>query len=34
MLNFSMLILRDLWVFDIWLIGSDLVISDEDFFFK
>ena len=33
MLNINMLILRDLWVFDIWLIGSggDLVISNEDF---
>lgn len=33
MLNTSTLILGDLWVFDIWLIGSggDLVISNEDF---
>jgi len=32
-LNINTLILRDLWVFDIWLIGSggDLVISNEDF---
>lgn len=33
MLNINTLILRDLWAFDIWLIGSggDLVISNEDF---